>query len=74
MSEALPVAPHVHELGDPAGRTATEQVTLVPGVAAFVSQSAKLAIPCPITPVPLTLQTVAVLLTPTVLGSTRGVI
>lgn len=47
-------------------------IVLVLGGAALVGISAQLAIPLPFTPVPLTLQTFAVLLTVAALGSVRG--
>ena len=50
------------------------QATLVVGAAAFVGLAAQVAIPLPFTPVPLTLQTFAVLLAGAALGSLRGVL
>lgn len=50
------------------------QVTLVLGAAAFVGLAAQVAVPLPFTPVPLTLQTFAVLLAGAALGSLRGVL
>ena len=50
------------------------QIVLVLGGAAFVGLAAQVAIPLPFTPVPLTLQTFAVLLAGATLGSLRGVI
>ena len=50
------------------------QAILVVGGAAFVGLSAQVAIPLPFTPVPLTLQTFAVLLAGAALGSLRGVL
>ena len=49
------------------------QAILVIGGAAFVGLAAQVAIPLPFTPVPLTLQTFAVLLAGAALGSLRGV-
>ena len=49
------------------------QAILVLGGAAFVGLAAQVAIPLPFTPVPLTLQTFAVLLAGAALGSLRGV-
>ena len=49
------------------------QAILVVGGAAFVGLAAQVAIPLPFTPVPLTLQTFAVLLAGAALGSTRGI-
>jgi biotin transport system substrate-specific component len=48
-------------------------VALVVGGAALVGLSAQIAVPLPFTPVPLTLQTLSVLLVGAVLGSRRGV-
>lgn len=50
------------------------QAALVAGSAAFIGAAAQVAIPLPFTPVPLTLQTFAVLLVGASLGSVRGVI
>ena len=70
MALATP-APRV--LADVVTRTWVRNVALVVGGAAFVGISAQIAIPLPFTPVPLTLQTFAVLLTAAALGSMRGV-
>lgn len=70
MALATP-APRV--LADVVTRTWVRNVALVVGGAAFVGVSAQIAIPLPFTPVPLTLQTFAVLLTAAALGSMRGV-
>lgn len=69
MAMATP-APRV--LADFASRTAIAQIALVIGGAAFVGIAAQIAIPLPFTPVPLTLQTFAVLLVGASLGSLRG--
>lgn len=69
MAMAAP-APRV--LADFASRTAITQIALVLGGAAFVGVAAQIAIPLPFTPVPLTLQTFAVLLVGASLGSLRG--
>jgi biotin transport system substrate-specific component len=69
MAMATP-APRV--LADFASRTAIAQIALVVGGAAFVGIAAQVAIPLPFTPVPLTLQTFAVLLVGASLGSLRG--
>lgn len=69
MSIAVP-QPRV--LADVVPRTWVRQLVLVGGGAAFVGLSAQIAIPLPFTPVPLTLQTFAVLLTGAALGSMRG--
>ena len=69
MAMATP-APRV--LADFASRTAIAQIALVVGGAAFVGIAAQIAIPLPFTPVPLTLQTFAVLLVGASLGSLRG--
>jgi len=71
MAIATP-APRV--LADFASRTAITQIALVLGGAAFVGIAAQIAIPLPFTPVPLTLQTFAVLLVGASLGSLRGVL
>jgi biotin transport system substrate-specific component len=71
MAFASP-APRV--LADFASKAAIAQVALVVGGAAFVGIAAQIAIPLPFTPVPLTLQTFAVLLTGAALGSLRGVL
>lgn len=71
MALATP-APGV--LADAVGtRTAIRNVILVIGGAAFVGLAAQVSIPLPFTPVPLTGQTFAVLLTAGVLGAGRGV-
>lgn len=64
-------APRV--LADYAGRTVLAQIALIAGGAALVGLSAQIAIQLPFTPVPLTLQTLAVLLVGASLGSLRGV-
>jgi len=71
MAIATP-APRV--LADFAARTTIAQIALVLGGAAFVGIAAQIAIPLPFTPVPLTLQTFAVLLVGAALGSLRGVL
>ena len=55
-------------------RSLARQAVLVVGGAAFVGLAAQVAIPLPFTPVPLTLQTFAVLLAGAALGSLRGVL
>ena len=70
MALASP-APRV--LADYAARTALAQIALVFSGAVFVGIAAQVAIPLPFTPVPLTLQTFAVLLAGAALGSLRGV-
>ena len=55
-------------------RSLARQAILVLGGAAFVGLAAQVAIPLPFTPVPLTLQTFAVLLAGAALGSMRGVL
>lgn len=69
MSLATP-APGV--LADAFGRTAVRNVVLVITGAAFVGLAAQVVIPLPFTPVPLTGQTFAVLLTAASLGMWRG--
>lgn len=70
MALASP-APRV--LADYAGSTKVANVALVLGGSAFVGIAAQIAIPLPFTPVPLTLQTFAVLLVGAALGTWRGV-
>lgn len=59
-------------LADAFPRTATRDVALVLGGAAFVGLAAQIAVPLPFTPVPVTGQTFAVLLTGAVLGTSRA--
>ncbi len=59
-------------LADVVPHTWVRQLALIGGAAAFVGLSAQIAIPLPFTPVPLTLQTFAVLLSAAALGSLRG--
>src|SRR5690349_12914946 len=47
---------------------------LILGFSAFLGLCAQISFPIPFTPVPITLQTLAVLLTGAVLGSKRGVL
>jgi len=70
MALAYP-APRV--LADVVSHSWVRNVALVVAGAAFVGVSAQIAIPLPFTPVPLTLQTFAVLLTAAALGSIRGI-
>ena len=67
-------APQPRVLADVVPHTWVRQLVLIVGGAAFVGLSAQIAIPLPWTPVPLTLQTFAVLLTGAALGSLRGVL
>ncbi len=67
-------APAPRVLADFASRTVVTQIALVLGGAAFVGLAAQVIIPLPFTPVPLTLQTFAVLLVGAALGSLRGVL
>jgi biotin transport system substrate-specific component len=53
------------------GRVAADML-LVIGASALIAFAAQVAIPLPFTPVPLTLQPLAVILVGVVLGSTRG--
>ena len=53
------------------GRVAVEMLTVI-GASVVIAIAAQIAIPLPFTPVPLTLQPLAVLLVGVVLGSTRG--
>lgn len=59
-------------LADVVPHTWVRQLALIGGAAVFVGLSAQIAIPLPFTPVPLTLQTFAVLLSAAALGSLRG--
>src|SRR5919199_1372565 len=59
-------------LGDVVPGGLVRNVALVVGGTLFVALSALVQIPLPFTPVPLSLQTFAVLLTGAVLGSRRG--
>ena len=68
MSVATPAV-----LADAIPRSAVRNVVLVLVGAAFVGLAAQVAIPLPWTPVPLTGQTFAVLLTAAALGTGRGV-
>jgi biotin transport system substrate-specific component len=68
MSVATPAV-----LADAIPRSAVRNVVLVLAGAAFVGLAAQVAIPLPWTPVPLTGQTFAVLLTAAALGTWRGV-
>jgi biotin transport system substrate-specific component len=71
MAIASP-APRV--LADVVPQTLIRNLVLIVGGAAFVGLAAQVAIPLPFTPVPLTLQTFAVLLAGAALGSVRGVL
>lgn len=71
MALATPAASS-RVIADVVGRTWVSQIALVIGAAAFVGVSAQIIIPLPFTPVPLTMQTFAVLLSAAALGSIRG--
>lgn len=71
MSMTLP-APRV--LGDVIPGGIVRDAVLVVGGAALTALAAQVSIPLPFTPVPLTLQTFAVLLTGAALGTIRGVL
>ena len=71
MSMTLP-APRV--LGDVIPGGAVRDTVLVVGGAALTALAAQVSIPLPFTPVPLTLQTFAVLLVGASLGTVRGVL
>ena len=60
-------------LADAFARSAVRNLILVLGGAAFVGLAAQISIPLPFTPVPVTGQTFAVLLTAAALGTWRGV-
>ena len=66
-------APAPGVLADVYARSALRNAILVIGGAAFVGLAAQVSIPLPFTPVPLTGQTFAVLLTAAALGTWRGV-
>ena len=65
-------APQPRVLADVVPQSWVRQITLIVGAALFVGIAAQIAIPLPFTPVPLTLQTFAVLLAGSALGSLRG--
>lgn len=65
-------SPQPRVLADAVPVAWVRNVVLVVGAAAFVAVCAQIAIPLPFTPVPLTLQTFAVVLSAGVLGSWRG--
>jgi len=65
-------APQPRVLADAIPTAWVRNIALVVGAAAFVALCAQIAIPLPFTPVPLTLQTFAVVLSAGVLGSWRG--
>ncbi len=65
--------PRPPSLGRCRGPTRVANIVLVLGGSAFVGISAQVIIPLPFTPVPLTLQTFAVLLVGAALGTWRGV-
>lgn len=67
-------APQPRVLADVFPSSLVRNVVLIAGGAAFVGLAAQVAVPLPFTPVPLTLQTFAVLLTAAALGSARGVL
>ncbi len=67
-------APQPRVLADVFPSTLVRNIVLIAGGAAFVGLAAQVAVPLPFTPVPLTLQTFAVLLTAAALGSVRGVL
>jgi biotin transport system substrate-specific component len=66
--------PAMQVLSTPQGRTleAARQVALVVGASLFVALCARMTIPLPFTPVPLTVQNFGVLLVGLLLGSRRG--
>jgi biotin transport system substrate-specific component len=67
-------APQPRVISDVFAQSWVRSLVLVVGGAAFVGLAAQIAIPLPFTPVPLTLQTFAVLLAGAALGSVRGVL
>jgi biotin transport system substrate-specific component len=66
--------PQPRVLADVVPATVVNNIALVLGGAAFVGISAQLAVSLPFTPVPLTMQTFAVLAVGAVLGSVRGAV
>ncbi len=72
MSSISSVSPRT--LADVIPGGVARSVALVVGGAAFVGLAAQVAVPLPFTPIPLSLQTFAVLLVGAVLGSRRGVL
>ena len=66
--------PSVQALGASQGRSAevARQVALVVGASLFVALCARITVPLPFTPVPLTVQDFGVLLVGMLLGSKRG--
>ena len=72
MAFAAPNA-NTRVLADVFTKSWVSQALLIIGAAVFVGISAQIAIPLPFTPVPLTGQTFAVLLSAAALGSLRGV-
>lgn len=66
-------APAPRVLADVVAGSWARNAVLVAGGAAFVGLAAQVSIPLPFTPVPLTLQTFAVLLAASALGTARGV-
>lgn len=66
------VTPAPGVLADALPRSAVRNLALVLGGAAFVGLAAQIAVPLPFTPVPVTGQTFAVLLTAAALGTWRG--
>ena len=67
-------APQPRVLADVFPSTVVRNIVLIAGGAAFVGLAAQVAVQLPFTPVPLTLQTFAVLLAGAALGSLRGVL
>src|ERR1700680_4820589 len=66
--------PSIQALGASQGRSAevARQVALVVGGSLFIALCARITIPLPFTPVPLTVQNFGVLLVGLLLGSRRG--
>ena len=67
-------APAPRVLADVLPRSVARDIMLIVGGAAMVGLFAQIALPLPFTPVPLTGQTFAVLLTGAALGSIRGML
>jgi biotin transport system substrate-specific component len=73
MTAALRPAARTRVLADLVPGGLVRDLALVVGAAAFVGLTAQISIPLPFTPVPITLQTFAVLLSGAALGPMRGI-
>ena len=74
MAKLAVEVPAVSSLATPQGQAldASRQVAIVVGASLFVALCARITIPLPMTPVPLTVQNLGVLLVGLLLGSRRG--